>query len=114
MITYHPSAALRQRDMERILHDDLDVLRLLVKGEIDPSHLISEWCTYCGEVAEFYDPNMAGFCPEHWAMKPKKHEPSTQQQWHQSTREGQWKGKGKKRGSAIPLGLFGDDVGKVE
>lgn len=115
VITYHPSAALRNRDMERIFHDDIGLMRLLCKGEIDPADLVSEWCTYCGEMAEFYDPNLAGFCEAHWKAKPRKpHMPSTQQMWHQSTREGQWKGKGRKRGSAIPLGLFGDDVGRVE
>lgn len=104
--TYHPAAAIRNRDMERIFHDDIDLVRLLCKGEIEPFDLVSPWCTSCGEPAEFYDPNLAGFCPEHWRMKPKKNWPSTPQLWHMSTREGQWKGKGRKRGAAIPMELF--------
>lgn len=111
-ITYHPSAALRNQEMEKVLHADIDLVRWVAKDELPLTEFVSVYCTICGEFAEFYDPNLAGYCPEHWFMKAKKNMPTNQQAWHMSTREGQWKGKGRKRGSAIPLGLFGEEVGR--
>lgn len=106
MITYHPSAAIRDRRMDTILRDDVAKMAGLIDGSVSIHSALSPWCTKCGWNAVVYDPNMAGWCQEHWDEKAKPKWPSNRQMWHMSTREGQWKGKGRKRGTAIPQELF--------
>lgn len=80
--TYHPASVTRgNRESKDAFYDDIATLRQLVKGDLSPEHLVSGWCSVCDEPAEKYDPNLVGYCPEHWKGNEKN--------WHQSQYEGQ-------------------------
>ncbi len=112
MATYHPASTFHDKRTGPVMDDDIELMRLLVKGEVDPSHAVSGWCTLCGEVAEFYDPNLVGYCDGHWHDKELKTKPANrrkvQSAWWASTRYGQRGGKVKAKGSALPVELFPD------
>lgn len=112
MATYHPASVFHDKRTGPIMDSDIELMRLLVKGEVDPSDAVSGWCTMCGEVAEFYDPNLVGYCDEHWHDKELKTKPANrkkvQSAWWASTRYGQRGGKVKAKGSAMPVELFPD------
>lgn len=91
--TYHPaSVARRNRDARDAFYDDIATIRQLVKGDLPPEAVISGWCSTCGEPAEFFDPNMAGYCPLHWRgrkqSKGVKAVQSAEKRWHASSYEG--------------------------
>ena len=80
--TYHPASVARQNsEAKDAFYDDIELFRLIVKEEISAQQAVSGWCTVCGEAAEKFDPNLAGYCPEHWKGNEKK--------WHASSFEGQ-------------------------
>jgi uracil-DNA glycosylase family 4 len=112
MPTYHPASIFHDKRAGKIIDDDIERMYWLSKGELDPSHLVSEWCMLCGEPAEFYDPNLAGYCHEHWHDKELSKKPQNrkrvQQAWWASTRDGQVGGKMKVKGTGMPVELFPD------
>lgn len=112
MATYHPASIFHDARTGHVIEADIERMRLVVKGEIPVEDAVSEWCTICGEVAEVFDPNLAGYCYEHWHDKELKRKPKqrrkVQSAWWASTRDGQRGGKMRPKGSAMPGELFPD------
>lgn len=110
MPTYHPASVFHDSNAGNVISSDIEKMKLLVAGEIDVTDAVSGWCTVCGEPAEIYDPNLAGYCNEHWFDKELKTKPAKrlkrQSAWWASTRDGQLKGKVHGKGSAMPVRLF--------
>jgi hypothetical protein len=81
--TWHPAAALRNRNYERAMHEDLEVFAAILNGEQNWTSTISDTCAACGKWHVWCDEQGLTWCDDHAPPESKEREAFLQEEYQQ-------------------------------